>query len=112
MAAVAGILFTDIMGLPKWYEAGALEYDIPATAQLGVLFPVMGFLELKRLQGFKETGSVSSSRKRWEQICVCLRGAFAAAPRTARGRAIPSRSTAMLCWSRAAVAARAQFEHA
>jgi light-harvesting complex I chlorophyll a/b binding protein 5 len=59
MAAVAGILFTDAMGLPKWYEAGALDYDIPATAQLGVLFPVMGFLELKRLQGFKETGTVS-----------------------------------------------------
>jgi hypothetical protein len=59
MAAVAGILFTDAMGLPKWYEAGALEYNIPATAQLGVLFPVMGFLELKRLQGFKQTGTVS-----------------------------------------------------
>jgi hypothetical protein len=75
MAAVAGILFTDAMGLPKWYEAGAQDYDIPATAQLGVLFPVMGFLELKRLQGFKETGTVSCALGRqlaWRLPAACL----------------------------------------
>ena len=56
MAAVAGILFTDLVGLPKWYEAGALEYGIPPIAQLAILAPVMGFLETKRLEGFLATG--------------------------------------------------------
>jgi hypothetical protein len=56
MAAVAGILFTDAVGLPKWYEAGALEYGIPPLAQLAILAPVMGFLETKRLEGFLATG--------------------------------------------------------
>jgi light-harvesting complex I chlorophyll a/b binding protein 5 len=56
MAAVAGILFTDAMGLPKWYEAGGLEYGIPPLAQLAILAPVMGFLETKRLEGWLATG--------------------------------------------------------
>ncbi|CAG9465456.1 unnamed protein product [Pedinophyceae sp. YPF-701] len=62
MAACAGILFTDFMGLPKWYEAGAAEYASPGTNGQPILpliaieAVVMGFLETKRYQGFKETG--------------------------------------------------------
>jgi hypothetical protein len=56
MAAVAGILFTDLLGLPKWYEAGAQPYGIPPIALLAIMAPVMGFLETKRLEGFLATG--------------------------------------------------------
>lgn len=43
----------------KWFEAGAAEYDLPVIAQVPILFLVMGFLETKRFQGFRETGTVS-----------------------------------------------------
>jgi len=56
MAAVAGILATDLLGLPKWYEAGAQQYGIPPIALLAIMAPVMGFLETKRLNGFLATG--------------------------------------------------------
>ena len=56
MAAVAGILFTDLVGLPKWYEAGAVPYGIPPLALLAIQAPIMGFLETKRLEGFLATG--------------------------------------------------------
>jgi light-harvesting complex I chlorophyll a/b binding protein 5 len=56
MAAVAGILFTDLVGLPKWYEAGAMPYGIPPLALLAIQAPIMGFLETKRLEGFLATG--------------------------------------------------------
>ena len=56
MAAVAGILFTDLVGLPKWYEAGAVQYGIPPIALLAIMAPIMGFLETKRLEGFLATG--------------------------------------------------------
>ena len=60
MMAVVGILGAEALGVPvKWYEAGAAEYNIPATPLTAVEFIVMGFLETKRYQGFKETGSVS-----------------------------------------------------
>ena len=35
------------------------EYWLPNNALLAIEFLVLGFLELKRYQGFKETGSVS-----------------------------------------------------
>lgn len=60
MAAVAGILFQEKFGADvKWFEAGAKPspIDLPVIAQLGILFPVLGFLETKRYMGFKETGS-------------------------------------------------------
>ena len=61
MAAVAGILFTEATGVcPKWYEAGTLDYNFPAQPLIAIEFAVMGFLELKRYKGFKETGSVRS----------------------------------------------------
>lgn len=66
MMAVVGILGQEILGVPvKWYEAGAAEYDFPVIAQVPILFLVMGFLETKRFQGFKETGTVSV----WEEDC-------------------------------------------
>ena len=62
MMAVAGILGQELLGVDaKWYEAGAKEYDLPVIAQLPIFFLVMGFLETKRFQGFKETGTVSGS---------------------------------------------------
>lgn len=58
MMAVAGILGQELLGVDaKWYEAGAKEYDLPVIAQLPIFFLVMGFLETKRFQGFKETGT-------------------------------------------------------
>lgn len=61
MMAVVGILGAEALGVPvKWYEAGAAQYDLPVVAQIPILFMTLGFLETKRYQGFKETGTVSS----------------------------------------------------
>ncbi|KAL6771630.1 LHCA9 [Auxenochlorella protothecoides x Auxenochlorella symbiontica] len=57
MAAVAGILGVDLLGRPAWFEAGALDYWMPAKPLLAIEFLTLGFLELKRYQGWKETGS-------------------------------------------------------
>lgn len=58
MMAVAGILGQELLGVtPSWYEAGGKEYDIPATPLTAIEFIVMGFLEIKRYQGFKQTGT-------------------------------------------------------
>ncbi|GAB4816015.1 hypothetical protein N2152v2_003061 [Parachlorella kessleri] len=57
MAAVAGILAQDLLGKGNWFEAGSQEYWLPNNALLAIEFLVLGFLELKRYQGFKETGS-------------------------------------------------------
>ena len=60
MAAVAGILGTELLGVtPKWFEAGAKDYGVPIAPLVAVQFLIMGFLETKRYQGFKETGTVS-----------------------------------------------------
>jgi len=56
MAAAAGILATDALGLPAWYEAGAQPSWLPPIAQLPILALVMGFLETKRYEGFVATG--------------------------------------------------------
>lgn len=57
MAAVAGILFTDLIGKPKWFEAGAEEYWMPFPALLATTFLFTGFFELKRYNGWAETGT-------------------------------------------------------
>jgi light-harvesting complex I chlorophyll a/b binding protein 5 len=58
MAAVAGILFTDLIGKPLWFsDAQTQEYWAPANVLTAIMFPIMGFLELKRYQGWKETGT-------------------------------------------------------
>lgn len=56
MAAVAGCLGQEALGLGKWFEAGAKDYNFPIQPQIAMLFLIMGFLETKRYQGFKETG--------------------------------------------------------
>ena len=45
---------------PKWYEAGAKDYGFPPLALISLEFLLLGFLELKRYQGFKKTGKVLS----------------------------------------------------
>jgi hypothetical protein len=61
MMATAGICGQELLGVtPKWFEAGAKEYDLPFLPLLATEFAIMGFLETKRYQGFKETGSVRS----------------------------------------------------
>jgi light-harvesting complex I chlorophyll a/b binding protein 5 len=57
MIAVAGILGAELAGKAKWYEAGAQEYWMPGGPLLAIEAVVMGFLELKRYQGWKETGT-------------------------------------------------------
>lgn len=56
MAACAGILFTDVLGKGKWFEAGAGEYWMPNNALIALEALIMGFLELKRYQGWKDSG--------------------------------------------------------
>jgi hypothetical protein len=57
MHATAGILFTDAVGLPKFWEAGdaALgDWDLKTLVAIQVV--VMGFLEAARIRGFYATG--------------------------------------------------------
>ncbi|EIE20191.1 light harvesting complex a protein [Coccomyxa subellipsoidea C-169] len=57
MAGVAGILGQELLGVqPKWFEAGAKDYGFPPLALISLEFLLLGFLELKRYQGFKKTG--------------------------------------------------------
>lgn len=53
---MAGILATDLLGLPAWYEAGAQPSWLPPVAQLPILAITMGFLETKRYEGYLATG--------------------------------------------------------
>jgi Chlorophyll A-B binding protein len=63
MAGVVGILGQEALGVtPKWFEAGAKEYPIDFLPLLALEFAFMGFFELKRYQGFKNTGSVRATR--------------------------------------------------
>ncbi|KAF6256350.1 light-harvesting protein of photosystem I [Scenedesmus sp. NREL 46B-D3] len=56
MAAVAGILFTDLVGLPKFWLAGAEDYPIDNKVLLAIEVVVMAILEGKRYEGYKKTG--------------------------------------------------------
>eukprot|EP01023_Acetabularia_acetabulum_P025781 TRINITY_DN245_c0_g2_i1.p2 TRINITY_DN245_c0_g2~~TRINITY_DN245_c0_g2_i1.p2 ORF type:complete len:298 (-),score=70.25 TRINITY_DN245_c0_g2_i1:233-1000(-) len=56
MMAVAGILFTDAFGLPKFWLAGAEQYAIGFVPLLAIEIVVMGLLEYQRFKGWKETG--------------------------------------------------------
>lgn len=58
MAAVVGILVTELLGKPKWFEAGAEEYWMPSGPLLAIEFLIMGFFELKRYNGWVETKTV------------------------------------------------------
>jgi light-harvesting complex I chlorophyll a/b binding protein 5 len=58
MMAVAGILGQELLGVtPEWWNAGAKDYGVPMAPLTAMEFLIMGFLETKRYQGFKETGS-------------------------------------------------------
>lgn len=57
MAAVTGIMVTELLGKPKWFEAGAEEYWMPSAPLLAIEFLIMGFFELKRYNGWMETGT-------------------------------------------------------
>lgn len=49
----------ELLGVqPKWFDAGAKDYGFPPLALLSLEFLLLGFLELKRYQGFKKTGKV------------------------------------------------------
>lgn len=56
MAAVAGILFTDLVGAGDWWTAGAKEYALDTKTQLAVGIPVMAVLEGLRAKGWEKTG--------------------------------------------------------
>ncbi|QDZ20748.1 light-harvesting protein of photosystem I [Chloropicon primus] len=60
MIGAAGILGAEILGVNTtdltWYEAGTKEYEIPLAPLVAIQAVVMGFLEMKRYQGWKEYG--------------------------------------------------------
>lgn len=56
MAAVAGILFTDLIGAGDWWTAGAKEYALDNKTLLAVEIPVMAVLEALRVKGWEKTG--------------------------------------------------------
>ena len=61
MAAVAGIMGQELLGVtPVWFNAGTKDYAIPPLPLTAIEFLVLGFLELKRFQGFKEHKTVSA----------------------------------------------------
>jgi hypothetical protein len=60
MMAVAGILGTELLGLPKWYEAGAAS-DVPTAPLAATTMLFTGAAETFRYKGFKETGTVSGA---------------------------------------------------
>jgi len=56
MAAVAGILFTDLAGLGNWWEAGAKEYALDNQTLAIIEVVVFAFLEAKRYEAIKKGG--------------------------------------------------------
>lgn len=56
MAAVAGILFTDLVGLPKFWLAGAETYALDTKTLVIIQVAVFALLEAKRYEGYKKTG--------------------------------------------------------
>lgn len=59
MHATAGILFTDAVGLPKFWEAGEVaiaDSGFDLKTLIGFQIIIMGFLEAARTRGFMATG--------------------------------------------------------
>jgi len=57
MMAVVGILGQEILGVhPAWYLHGDKEYWLPINALTAIMFPIIAFFEITRLQGFARTG--------------------------------------------------------
>lgn len=57
MAACAGILFTEVIGKPNWWDHAKQEYWMPIPALFAIQMLIVGALETKRFQGWKETGT-------------------------------------------------------
>jgi hypothetical protein len=60
MAAVAGILFTDLVGLPKFWLAGAEQYPIDNKVLLAIEVVVMAILEAKPTRVTRRPASAAS----------------------------------------------------
>merc|ERR1712118_177319 len=56
MAAVSGILLTDLAGLNNWWEAGAKTYAIDFKTLIAIQLVIMTILEAKRFENFLKTG--------------------------------------------------------
>merc|ERR1712093_181371 len=56
MAAVAGILFTDALGLGNWWEAGAKTYPLDFNTLVAIEVIVMTIFEAKRFANIVKTG--------------------------------------------------------
>jgi len=56
MAAVSGILLTDLAGLGNWWEAGAKSYAIDFNTLLAIEIVVMTIFEAKRFENFLKSG--------------------------------------------------------
>ncbi|KAL6784696.1 LHCA2 [Auxenochlorella protothecoides x Auxenochlorella symbiontica] len=56
MAAVAGILFTEAVGLPPWWKAGAEQYPIDNKTLILVEIATFAVLEGLRARGWEKTG--------------------------------------------------------
>jgi len=55
MAGVAGILFTELVGIEgRWYEQGAKDYAISPLSLLAIQLTTLGWMELNRLRKFNE----------------------------------------------------------
>lgn len=56
MMATAGILLTDAVGLPKFWEAGAADYAFDFKTLAIIEAVVIGAFEYKRFENIKKTG--------------------------------------------------------
>jgi len=58
------------VGLPKWWEAGSLEYPIDNQTLAIIEIAVFSFLEAKRYDGFKKTGAVGLLQLNINHLCA------------------------------------------
>jgi hypothetical protein len=56
MAAVSGILLTDLAGLNKWWEAGAQTYAVDLKTLIAIQIVVLTIFEAKRFDNFLKAG--------------------------------------------------------
>lgn len=69
MMAVPGVLFAEAVGVEdKFWLAGSRSYPVPFNVLVAIEVVTFGFLEMKRLQAFKEKKSVSFSYEKLRLI--------------------------------------------
>merc|ERR1712093_860186 len=56
MAAVAGILLTDLLGVGNWWEAGTKSYPLDINILIPIQLIVMTIFEAKRFENITKTG--------------------------------------------------------